>query len=100
MNDMTIKPPCSIERRSDGRVVVVDHRHGDREIVPKCGVDALAYFNFVAGSLKFGATTAARMERAMEFLVEIADGKMPVTELIESAAGTSERVAPRPSPAK
>jgi len=98
MNDMTIKHPCSIERKFDGCVVVIDHRHGDRKIEPKCGVDALAYFNFVAGSLKFGATADERMERAMEFLVEIADGKMPVTELISSAAG--ERTQQRPSPAR
>lgn len=60
-----------------GCIVVIDHQNDDRVIEPSCGLDALATYNFLKGSLKHGGMIAAQ-----DFLRKIADGEKPVTEMI------------------
>lgn len=74
------QPRCSIAK-IDNRIIVTDHRNDDRKIEPSCGVDAMALYTFLKSQV---LRNPAYDSMAEDLLVDIADGKLPVSELIES----------------
>lgn len=75
----------------DGIVKVIDHRNNNKVIIPDCGYDALLHHNYLLSSLRHGDKTAAA-----QFLLDIADGKKPITHMIESLSGEQRKTASSP----
>lgn len=68
-----------------GHIAVIDHRNNDCVIEPPCGVDAMAHYHFLLNSPRHGGPAAAQ-----DFLVQIANGKKPVTEMIHRASSFAD----------